>query len=107
MIIEAECTVCHKTFLKVHSRDKRCLNCRKVPYYTKVRTAHAVVCKQCGTEFITDLYNKEFCSNKCRERFHYAIEEVAKVCKVCGREFKTSRINQIYCSEACRKTKEV
>lgn len=64
---------------------------------------HSVKCITCGKLFETDLYNKKFCSNECRNKFHFQGGELTKkFCPYCGSIFETAKRNKKYCSDECR-----
>ena len=62
-------------------------------------------CKYCHKPFSKTAKNgvQEFCSNKCRLAYHYALKKcVDHVCPNCGKHFKTRKnSHQIYCSHEC------
>lgn len=100
---EAICKRCGKPFVKVFGMEKQCPVCRKLPYYIPVNKQHTVTCCVCGKEFETLLYNKKYCSDKCRCSSHYTPVLAEKQCPVCGKKFKTGYKQQVFCSLECRK----
>ena len=95
------CTVCHKEFIPLVGNQKKCLNCRNKKPGQEIKVAHKVECIQCGVTFSTLIYNRKFCSKKCRELFHYNPTLTEKECVVCHKKFKTTKGNRKYCSELC------
>lgn len=66
--------------------------------YNAHKTQYSKVCKVCGLEFVTNIYNQEICDRK-----HY------RKCSVCGKEFELTKdgiFNKTEtCSEECRQEK--
>lgn len=67
-------------------------------------------CKQCGTEFKTKIYNKEFCNKKCtdaafdskqpkRQTLRTTSEKIS--CVECGKRFRQYTVDNFHCSSKC------
>lgn len=95
------CIICHKEFIPMVGNQKKCPNCKYKRLGDIVRVAQTVECARCGTPFSTTIYNRKFCSKKCRELFHYNPEVKDHTCLVCGKKFKTTKSNKKYCSDLC------
>ena len=95
------CAVCHKEFIPLVGNQKKCINCKGKKPGQDIKVAHKVECIQCGVTFSTLIYNRKFCSKKCRELFHYNPAMIEKECVVCHKKFKTTKGNRKYCSELC------
>lgn len=96
---EIECGICGAFFIQTNKLQKYCPDCRKSSgskmrkmernYSRSVRTYGTGrpvrecrnTCKQCGKEFISYKYEKDFCSRDCRVR--YTLENTA--CVNCGK----------------------
>lgn len=88
------CKICGKEFdykCEVNSDPDVCYDCRN-SYYVKI-------CKYCGKEFYTNVFQEEICHNK-----HY------RTCEICGKEFEVPR-NRLFdntltcCSKECSNVK--
>lgn len=95
------CTVCHKEFLPLVGNQKKCINCKNKRAGDTVRKPQTVECTQCGKPFVTKIYNRKFCSKKCRELFHYNPAMKEHICPVCNKKFLTTKGNKKYCSDLC------
>lgn len=80
--------------------QKKCANCKSKRAAPK-RKLKTVECVHCGKPFSTDIYNRKFCSKRCRELYHYNPESKEHICPVCGKSFMTPKGNRKYCSDAC------
>jgi len=80
--------------------QKKCANCRNKREAPKSKL-HQVECIHCGKTFSTTIYNRKFCSKKCRELFHYNPETKPHICPACGKKFNSTKGNKKYCSELC------
>ena len=94
-----KCVVCGKDFAPLVGNQIKCQVCRN----SKVRKTevHQIQCAVCGKTFSSSLYNKKYCSRKCREAFHYSPIPKEKTCRCCEKKFTTTKANRKYCSDYC------
>lgn len=71
--------------------------------YGKRHFLHVKSCRECGSEFETNLGGAKYCSNECRS-IHalFATKPVSVTCHVCAGTFWPRKSTADYCSPACR-----
>jgi len=94
-----ECVECHKSYQPVKGNQKRCAVCKNKGPKDKT---HTMVCAYCGKQFTTDIYNRIYCSPKCREAVpKEKMPHYTRICAFCGKEYTATKISRIYCSKEC------
>lgn len=122
MLEEKECEICGAFFTQTRSTQKYCPECRKNSYNAnrkmnghikasirKYGMGHPVreyhnTCLNCGKEFVSYKYEKEYCCGSCREQHHIK----NTFCEFCGKPMTETQDqydtngHAWLCSDECR-----
>lgn len=108
--IVCKCVCCGVTFTRETRNQRRCNNCKNIPYKVIAKDRrdnncnkikYTISCEICGKKFTTYYSYTKYCSEECREIARS--KETIRHCARCGKEFRVSTFNRKYCSSECRK----
>lgn len=98
------CEVCGKVF-KPKLNQKYCSTfCRSRARFLKQKKIIVRLCNYCGEPFQMSSKYRAFCSDECRNNFHYtSTNGKIRLCKHCGEPFRMSNEHILFCSRECQK----
>lgn len=100
------CENCGKPYKPVKGNQKYCPVCKN--RHAPIRHEQTLVCPICKKEFISDIYNRKYCSPLCRGKAaRLDVLTYDKVCEECGKAFKATKISKKYCCKDCAKKAKV